>query len=172
MTGRRKGIPISALVASVVLVLFITVALLADVTAPYGMADIVGGAWQESSSQFPLGTDNLGRDLLSRLLFAARTTILIAAFATLLSFVLGSILGFTAAVVGGWLDLVMSRAVDLMMSIPTLICALVILTIVPPGMQNRPYSSGVRTSRIRNAFCSFCNRASSSAEISGILRSW
>lgn len=134
MTGRRKGIPISALVASVVLVLFITVAMLADVTAPYGMADIVGGAWQESSSQFPLGTDNLGRDLLSRLLFAARTTILIAAFATLLSFVLGSILGFTAAVVGGWLDLVMSRAVDLMMSIPTLICALVILTIVPPGI--------------------------------------
>src|SRR5690606_15757231 len=82
-------------------------------------------------SQFLLGTDNLGRDLLSRLIYGGRTTIFIAFMATALAFILGSVLGFTAAVFGGWVDQVMSRLVDLLMSIPTLIFALVILSVLP-----------------------------------------
>ena len=78
-----------------------------------------------------LGTDTLGRDLLSRMIFGAQTTIFVATMATIVSFVTGSVLGFTAAVTGGWVDQVMSRLVDLFMSIPSLILALVILSVMP-----------------------------------------
>ncbi|APG47581.1 ABC transporter permease [Phaeobacter porticola] len=78
-----------------------------------------------------LGTDNIGRDLLSRMIYGGRTTIFIATAATILSFTTGSILGFFAAVSGGWVDQVMSRLVDLVMSIPTLIFALVVLSVMP-----------------------------------------
>src|SRR5690606_33728356 len=91
----------------------------------------VGGVWEPASDRFLLGTDNLGRDLLSRMIHGGRTTLAIAALATALSFSLGSILGFAAAVIGGWIDQLMSRFVDLLMSIPTLIFALVVLSVLP-----------------------------------------
>ena len=78
-----------------------------------------------------LGTDNLGRDLLSRMIYGARITLFIAVLATALSFSLGAILGFSAAVFGGWFDTLMSRFVDLLMSIPTLIFGLVVLSVLP-----------------------------------------
>ena len=92
---------------------------------------IVGDVWAPMSAAHWLGTDNLGRDLLTRLLYGARITLFIAALATALSFALGSSLGFTAAVVGGWFDEVLSRFIDLIMSIPTLIFALVVLSVLP-----------------------------------------
>lgn len=111
--------------------LFVFAALFAPWIAPYGKAEIVGGVWEPMSAQYWLGTDNLGRDLLSRMIYGARTTVFIAAAATALSFSLGAILGFTAAVVGGWIDTIMSRFVDLLMSIPTLIFGLVVLSVLP-----------------------------------------
>src|SRR5690606_21220933 len=111
--------------------LFVFAALFAPWIAPYGKAQIVGGVWEPMSAQYWLGTDNLGRDLLSRMIYGARTIVFIAAAATALSFSLGAILGFTAAVVGGWLDTIMSRFVDLLMSIPTLIFGLVVLSVLP-----------------------------------------
>jgi peptide/nickel transport system permease protein len=68
------------------------------------------------------------------MIYGARTTIFIAAAATALSFVGGSILGFTAATLGGWADQGMSRSVDLLMSIPTLIFALVVLSVLPGNL--------------------------------------
>ena len=65
------------------------------------------------------------------MIYGGRTTIFIATMATLLSFVTGSVLGFLAAVLGGWADQVLSRLVDLLMSIPTLIFALVVLSVMP-----------------------------------------
>ena len=78
-----------------------------------------------------LGTDNLGRDLFSRLIYGARTTIFVALAATVLSFSLGMLLSFTAAVTGGFVDQAFSRFNDLMMAIPTLIFALVVLAVLP-----------------------------------------
>ena len=92
---------------------------------------MVGDVWEPASAKHLLGTDNIGRDLLTRMIYGGRTTIFIAAAATLLSFLTGTSLGLLAAVMGGWADQVLSRAVDLIMSIPTLILALVILAIVP-----------------------------------------
>lgn len=126
-----KRIPLGALVGLFFTALFLIAALFAPLIAPYGLGQIVGDVWEPSSAEHWLGTDNLGRDLLSRMIFGARTTIFIAVMATALSFSMGSILGFTAAVVGGWFDTLMSRFVDLLMAIPTLIFALVVLSVLP-----------------------------------------
>lgn len=126
-----KNIPISAMIGLFFTGLYFIAALLAPVLAPYGMAEVVGDVWEPSSSEHLLGTDNIGRDLLTRMIYGGRTTIFIATAATILSFVTGSILGFLAAVLGGWADQVLSRLVDLLMSIPSLILALVVLAVVP-----------------------------------------
>lgn len=106
-------------------------ALFAPLIAPHGETEIVGGVWEPVGGAFVLGTDNIGRDLLSRLIYGARTTILIAACATLLAFSFGVVLSFAAAVLKGWTDQALSRLNDLMMAIPTLIFALVVLAVLP-----------------------------------------
>jgi peptide/nickel transport system permease protein len=126
-----RKIPIGALIGLILTAVFLFTAIFAPWIAPYGLGEIVGNVWEPSSSAYLLGTDNLGRDLLSRMIYGARTTIFIAVMATILSFTLGSVLGFAAAVVGGWFDTLMSRFVDLLMAIPTLIFALVVLSVLP-----------------------------------------
>ena len=126
-----KNIPISALIGLFFTGLYFFIAIFAPWIAPYGMADAVGDVWEPSSAKHWLGTDSIGRDLLSRMIYGGRTTIFIATAATILSFTLGSILGLLAAVVGGWVDQAISRFVDLIMSIPTLIFALVVLSVMP-----------------------------------------
>ncbi|SEN73673.1 peptide/nickel transport system permease protein [Gemmobacter aquatilis] len=123
--------PLAALLGLTFTCAYFGAALLAPLIAPYGMAEVVGDSWEPSSAQFWLGTDSIGRDLLSRMIWGGRTTIFVAACATLLSFGLGSTLGFFAAVKGGWVDQALSRMVDLMMSIPSLISALVVLSVMP-----------------------------------------
>ena len=124
-------IPPGALLGLLFCVLYLFAAIAAPLIAPFGQAEIVGDVWEPMSSRFLLGTDNLGRDLLSRMIFGARTTIFIAVLATTLSFTLGAVLGLAAAVIGSWFDTVMSRLVDLLMAIPTLIFALVVLSVLP-----------------------------------------
>jgi peptide/nickel transport system permease protein len=126
-----RRIPLGAFIGLILTAVFLFVAIFAQWIAPYSLGEIVGGVWEPMSEKFWLGTDNLGRDLLSRMIYGGQTTILIAALATALSFTLGSILGFTAAVLGGWFDTLMSRFVDLLMSIPTLIFGLVVLSVLP-----------------------------------------
>ncbi len=126
-----RTIPWSARIGLVLTFLFVFVAVFADLVAPYSNTEVVGDVWEPVFGAHILGTDNLGRDLLSRMIYGARTTIFVAAMATALSFSLGSILGFTAAVIGGVVDQAMSRAVDLLMAIPTLIFALVVLSVLP-----------------------------------------
>ncbi|MGR3837148.1 MAG: ABC transporter permease [Cognatishimia sp.] len=126
-----KNIPIAAAIGLFFTLAFFALAIFAPFIAPYGMAEIVGDVWEPSSAEHWLGTDNIGRDLLSRMLFGGQTTIFIAVAATILSFTSGTVLGLLAAVIGGWVDQLMSRAVDLLMSIPTLIFALVVLSVLP-----------------------------------------
>ena len=126
-----KRIPLSALIGLFFTGLFFIIAVFAQLIAPYEVAEVVGDVWEPASSKFLLGTDNIGRDLLSRLVYGGQTTIFVATAATILSFVTGSCLGMLASVVGGWIDQLLSRLVDLIMSIPTLIFALVILSVAP-----------------------------------------
>ena len=125
-------IPLAALIGLFFTAAYFLMAIFAPWIAPYGVAEVVSrDVWAPSSSEFWLGTDNLGRDLLSRMIYGGRTTIFIATAATLISFVTGSVLGFLAASVGGWVDQALSRFVDLIMSIPSLIFALVVLSVMP-----------------------------------------
>jgi peptide/nickel transport system permease protein len=124
-------IPVSAVIGLFFTTLYFLAAIFADLIAPYGMAEVVGGVWEPASAKHWLGTDSIGRDLLTRMIYGGQTTIFVATMATLISFTLGSVLGFTAAVAGGWVDQGLSRFVDLMMSIPTLIFALVVLSVMP-----------------------------------------
>ncbi len=126
-----KNIPISALIGLTLTVLYFLMAIFAPWIAPYGLAEVVGDVWEPASSEYLLGTDSIGRDLLSRMIYGGRTTIFIATMGTILSFTTGSVLGFLAAVSGGWVDQVLSRFVDLLMSIPSLIFALVVLSVMP-----------------------------------------
>ncbi len=126
-----RYMPVTAMIGLALTALFLLCAIFAPWLAPYHMAEVVGSPWEPRSAEFLLGTDNIGRDLLSRLIYGARTTITIAALATMLAFSLGSVLGILAAVLGGWADQTMSRGVDLLMSIPTLIFALLILSVMP-----------------------------------------
>ena len=128
---RLNTIPISAWIGIAGIVLSIFCAIFAPLIAPYGEREIVGSVWQPMGGDHLLGTDNLGRDLFSRLIFGARTTIFVALAATVLSFSLGMLLSFTAAVTGGFVDQLFSRFNDLMMAIPTLIFALVVLAVLP-----------------------------------------
>jgi peptide/nickel transport system permease protein len=111
----------------VVVALFILVALLAPWLAPHPESATVGGTWDPASAAQWLGTDQIGRDMFTRILYGTRMTISVALAITLLSFFIGIVVGFTSAVVGGWVDIFFSRLVDVMLSIPGLIFALIIL---------------------------------------------
>ena len=124
-----KKAPFTAQFGLVVIIAYITVAIFAPVFAPYGESEIVGPEFDVWGEEFFLGTDNLGRDMLTRLIFGARNTVGIALITTLLAFFLGGTAGIMAAVLGGWYDQLTSRTVDVMMAIPALIFAMLLLTI-------------------------------------------
>jgi peptide/nickel transport system permease protein len=131
---RLKQIPISAWIGIFGIALAVFCALFAPLIAPYGERDIVGSVWEPMGGTYLLGTDNLGRDLLSRMIYGTRTTLTVALAATVISFSLGIFLSFTAAVSRGVIDQTLSRFNDLMMSIPTLIFALVVLAVLPQNL--------------------------------------
>ena len=126
----RRGLPVSVWIGIIIIAVNAFAAIFGPWLAPYGESAVVGDVWAPPSSEFWLGTDSLGRDMLSRLLYGAQTSIAIALAITLLSFTIGVTLGFFAAVVGGWADQVLSRLVDVLMAFPTLILALLVLSVL------------------------------------------
>ena len=140
--GTRKlfrSMPLTAAFGVMMILIYGTVAIFAGLIAPYGQEQILQGVAANitpggdpalgGNPNFPLGTDQIGRDILSRLIYGAQNTVGIAFITTILAFVLGGSLGFLAATLGGWLDQFLSRAVDVLMAIPSLIFALLLMTI-------------------------------------------
>lgn len=125
-----RSSPVSARIGLAMVLVTIFAAILAPVISPYGETEIVGDVWLSSGKDHFLGTDHLGRDLFTRLLYGARNTVAIAFVTTFLSFVVGAVCGFIAATLGGWIDLGLSRMVDIIMAFPTLIFALMVLSVV------------------------------------------
>jgi peptide/nickel transport system permease protein len=113
----------------IVIFLYLIVAVFAPLLAPHGQAQVFEMAYAPWSEEFRLGTDALGRDVFSRLIYGARNTIGIAVATTLLAFLIGGSLGLIAAISRNWLDQVLSRFVDVLMAIPSLIFALMLLSI-------------------------------------------
>ena len=126
--------PLSAKLGLVTITAYLVVALFAPVVAPYSETEILGGAYELWSDKYLLGTDNLGRDMLSRLIFGARNTIGIALAAVVIAFAIGGVTGMFSAILGGWYDTIISRIVDILMAIPGLVFALLILTILGTSM--------------------------------------
>ena len=113
-----------------VLIAFALVTAVGPALSRYSETEVVGGAWDPPGAVNWLGTDRIGRDMLTRIIHGARVTVLIALGAALGSFLIGCTLGIAAAVAGGWLDLVATRVVDAVMAFPSLILALIVLSVL------------------------------------------
>src|SRR3712207_4909331 len=124
-----RTMPLSAAFGMAVIAIYVIVALFAPWIAPFGERDVVGPQYAPWDGTYWLGTDNLGRDMFSRLIYGARNTVGIALATTAIAFGVGAALGLTAAALGGWVDMILSRIVDLVMAIPALILSLLLLTL-------------------------------------------
>ena len=129
-----RSAPPTAKFGMILITVYAIIAVLAPWIAPYGQTEIVGLEFEPWGGEFILGTDNLGRDMLSRMFYGIRNSVSIALATTILSFALGSVLGLLAATLGGWIDQVMSRLVDVLMAIPAILFALLLLTITGTGI--------------------------------------
>ncbi len=107
---------------------YIFVAVFAPVLAPFAETEIVGDHYEAWSEEFVLGTDAIGRDMLTRMIYGARNTIGIAFVAATFGFLLGGVTGMLAAMLGGWTDQILSRINDILMAIPGLIFILLVLS--------------------------------------------
>lgn len=132
-----RSMPLTAAFGIMIIIAYAFVSIFAGLIAPYGQEEILASANVVAGGdpalggdpEFPLGTDQIGRDILSRLIYGAQNTVGIAFVTTCLAFLLGGTFGFLAAVLGGWLDQLLSRMVDALMAIPALIFSLLLMTI-------------------------------------------
>jgi peptide/nickel transport system permease protein len=124
-----KSAPPSAVFGMIVIAIYAVCAVFAPWLAPYGEAQVVGKTYAPASAEFWFGTDQIGRDMFSRVLYGARNTIGIALLTVLISFFIGGTLGVAVALLKGWFDQTLSRITDALMSIPVLIFALMLLAL-------------------------------------------
>ena len=131
-----KKSPISARFGLIVIAIYIFIAVFAPWLAPYGESQVFPAPYEPWSKEFIFGTDQIGRDILSRMIYGARNTVGIAVATTALAFFIGGALGLAAAIAKGWIDQLLSRLVDALMAIPSLIFALVLLSIFGTNVIN------------------------------------
>jgi dipeptide transport system permease protein len=132
-----------AVVGLVVFVLLVLTAVFANVLAPhdptaqYREALLVPPVWAEGgNAQFLLGTDAVGRDMLSRLIFGAQYSLFIGIVVVSIALVGGIIIGLLAGFFGGWIDNVIMRMMDVILAFPSLLLALVLVAVLGPGLTN------------------------------------
>ncbi|MGP1397894.1 MAG: ABC transporter permease [Inquilinaceae bacterium] len=124
-----------------VLLALIVAALGAPLIAPHDplaqdlLASLLPPAWMPGGDPaFPLGTDSLGRDLLSRLIYGARVALIVAVVAAGLAALVGTVLGLAAGYLGGWVDTVVSRLVDVWMAFPPVLLSIVLVAVIGAGL--------------------------------------
>jgi len=133
-----------AVVGAILIIILILTALLAPTLAPYdptiqhadGLSEmgLPLSSTLPESSQFILGTDALGRDLLSRIIYGSRVSLTVGLLANLVSVVIGTLIGASAAFFGGWAEIVLMRFTEIMMSFPTLLLAIALVAILSPSL--------------------------------------
>ena len=132
------------LVSALVLAVVAVIAVFAQALAPYGINDVdVPNALQAPSLTHWLGTDELGRDVLSRVLVAVQASMRIAVTSVALALVVGVAIGVLAGYRGGWLDTVLMRVVDVMFAFPVLLLALAVVAILGPGVTTTILAIGI-----------------------------
>jgi peptide/nickel transport system permease protein len=134
----------AAMVGLGLTLLFVLLAVLAPVLAPYDPTQFtLGQQLRPPSAANPLGTDELGRDILSRILFGARITLLITLGAVLVSLVIGTLLGIVAGYLGGWTDTAIMRVMDILLAMPGFLLAIAIIAALGAGTINVVIAVGV-----------------------------
>jgi peptide/nickel transport system permease protein len=135
--GRRRIVKAPLKVGAVMLALLLALALFPGLFAPYDpLAFDYTAIMQGPSLGHPFGTDNFGRDVLSRVIWATRIDMQIALFSTLFPLVFGTIVGALAGYYGGWLDTIFGRLVDLIITFPFLVIVIAIVAVLGPGLLN------------------------------------
>ena len=134
---RALRLSLAGKISVCIIAVWVALAVVGPFTAPYHEAEFIeedaqGNYYADPSflppnAQVWLGTDYLGRDVFSRIVWGARTTLGISSAATMLAYLVGITLGITAALVGGWVDMLLSRIDDAILSIPTIMLALIII---------------------------------------------
>jgi peptide/nickel transport system permease protein len=138
LAGGRRGLSLAApLIGAVLLALFLACALFPGVIAPYDPNHLDYLALLKPPSlAHPFGTDNLGRDMLSRVIFAATIDLQIAIFSTVFPLLFGTAIGAVIGYYGGIIDAVFGRLVDLSVTVPFLILVIAIVAVLGPGLFN------------------------------------
>lgn len=121
--------PLTAAFGMFVIFTFAIAGIFAPVIAPFGEAEVISSAFAPADEDMLLGADQLGRDIFSRIVYGTRNSVGLALIATTLAFVMGAAAGLYAATKGGYFDQFLGRAADVIMSVPSLIFALLILSI-------------------------------------------
>jgi len=122
-------------VGGIIVLLLLLTGVFADLLAPYGFNEIhLRDSLSPPSGQYMLGTDNLGRDVLSRIIFGARISMIVGMAATSLSVLISAVIGILCGFIGGKFDLIVQRFVDAWMCIPGLVLLIVVVTITGPGI--------------------------------------
>ncbi len=133
-----------AMVGLVIIVMMILVAFLAPLIAPYGLDDQdLDRAFQFPSAKYLMGTDNLGRDIFSRLLYGSRISLQLGLISVSIALVLGGTIGAVSGYYGGKLDNLIMRAMDIFQSIPSMLLAIAIAASLGPGMMNAMVAIGI-----------------------------
>jgi peptide/nickel transport system permease protein len=129
-----KEKPLGTIGAVITLLLLLT-GIFADFLAPYGMNEVyVADDLTPPSVGFPLGTDDLGRDILSRVIYGARISVIVGLSGSIISTAISLLIGVVSGYIGGKLDLLVQRTVDIWMSLPSLVLLMIIVTIAGNGM--------------------------------------
>lgn len=131
------------LIGAALIALVVAVALLAPLLAPYGPAELVGRRLLPPGQGHPLGTDELGRDVLSRIVYGARVSLYVGVIAVGLASLLGGLLGVLAGYVGGWLDGALTALIDILLAFPGLVLAIVIAGLLGPSITNAMVAIGI-----------------------------
>jgi peptide/nickel transport system permease protein len=139
----------TAVASFLFLVLMVLVAIFAPYLAPHDPIEPDYNALlSPPTATYPFGTDNLGRDVLSRVIYGSRISLQVGMIAVTISLIVGSLMGIIAGYSGGWLDNVIMRAVDVMMAIPSLILALIIIATLGPSLANVMIAIGISSSPV------------------------
>ena len=139
--GRNRG----AVVGIILLIGWVIVAIFAANVAPYDPIETVSGAREAPSTLHWFGTDRLGRDVLSRVIFGARISLLLGIISVLIGSISGTLLGLLAGFYGGWTDTLIMRLMDAFLAFPGLLLALIIIATLGPSIQNVMLAVGFAT---------------------------
>jgi len=137
---RHRG----AVIGSVIVLVFVAIALLADVLSPHDpLAQDLVHRLEAPSATHWLGTDDFGRDVLSRVLHGSRVSLRLGLVAVAVALLVGGTIGLLTGYYGGWLDLIAMRVMDLMLAFPSILMAIVVVAILGPSLTNAMIAVGI-----------------------------